>query len=95
VAAYVIVDVEVTDPARYAEYSKPVPESIAKHGGRFLVRGGTTTVFEGDWHPRRLVVIEFPSLEAALAWYHSDDYQELAKIRWSASTANFVVAEGV
>jgi uncharacterized protein (DUF1330 family) len=95
VAAYVIVDVDVTDPAKYSDYTGPVPDSIAKHGGRFLVRGGETTVLEGDWQPRRLVVIEFPDLAAALGWYHSDEYQELAKIRWSASTANFVVVEGV
>jgi uncharacterized protein (DUF1330 family) len=95
VAAYVIVDVDVNDPDRYAEYSKPVHESIAKHGGRFLVRGGHCEALEGEWRPRRLVVIEFPSMDAALEWYHSDDYQELAKIRWSASTANFLVAEGV
>ena len=90
-----IVDVDITDPDRYSEYTGPVPESIARHGGRFLVRGGATTVLEGEWQPRRLVVIEFQDLDAALTWYHSDEYQELAKIRWSASTANFVVAEGV
>ncbi len=89
-----IVDVDVTDPERYSEYTGPVPESIAKHGGRFLVRGGACEVLEGDWQPRRLVVIEFPSKEAALRWYHSDDYQELAKIRWSAATANFLVVDG-
>jgi uncharacterized protein (DUF1330 family) len=95
VAAYVVVDVEISDPERYSEYTGPVPESIAKHGGRFLARGGKVEVLEGDWQPRRLVVIEFPSMDAALGWYHSEDYQELAKIRWSASTANFVVVEGV
>jgi uncharacterized protein (DUF1330 family) len=95
VAAYVVVDVNVEDPDRYAEYSKPVPESIAKYGGRFLVRGGACEALEGDWQPRRLVVIEFPSMDAALEWYHSDEYQELAKIRWSAATANFLAVEGV
>jgi uncharacterized protein (DUF1330 family) len=94
VAAYVIVDVAISDRERYAEYTRPVPESIAKHGGRFLARGGKVEVLEGDWQPRRLVVIEFPTMDAALGWYHSDDYQELAKIRWAASTANFVIVEG-
>jgi uncharacterized protein (DUF1330 family) len=94
VAAYVIADVDVTDAERYAEYTGPVPESIARYGGRFLVRGGDTTVLEGDWRPRRLVVLEFPDADAALTWYHSAEYQELAKIRWSASTANFIVAKG-
>jgi len=95
VAAYVIVDVEITDTETYVEYTKDVPDSIAKHGGRFLVRGGACEILEGDWEPRRLVVIEFPSMDAALSWYRSDDYQELAKIRWAASTAKFIVAEGV
>lgn len=90
-----IVDVDVTDAERYSEYTGPVSDSIARHGGRFLVRGGDTTVLEGDWQPRRLVVIEFPDLDAAFTWYHSEEYQELAKIRWSASTANFIVAAGV
>ena len=94
-AAYVIVDVDITDPEKYAEYTKPVPESIAEHGGRFLVRGGTCEVLEGDWQPRRLVVIEFPNTDAALGWYRSVEYQDLAKIRWSASSANFILAEGV
>ena len=90
-----IADVDITDPERYSDYTGPVPESIGRHGGRFLVRGGDTTVLEGDWQPRRLVVLEFPDVDAALTWYHSDSYQELAKIRWSASTANFIVVTGV
>ena len=94
-AAYVIADVEITDPERYKDYTAHTPESIARHGGRWVVRGGTTQVLEGDWNPGRVVVIEFPSVDAALEWFNSPDYQELAGIRREASTARIVVAEGV
>ena len=74
VSAYVLVEVEVENPERYAEYRPLAAESLAKHGGRFLVRGGKTEVLEGEWF-RRIVVLEFDSLEAAHAWYYSDEYQ--------------------
>jgi uncharacterized protein (DUF1330 family) len=70
-AAYVIADVEVTDPARYAEYRNKVPATVAAYGGRFLVRGGPHQVAEGSWHPHRVVVLEFPSMEQARRWYES------------------------
>ena len=93
-AAYVIADVEITDPEKYKEYTAQTPDSIASHGGRFVVRGGSCQVLEGEWDPGRVVVIEFPDLDAALGWFHSDDYQELAQIRRSASTARILVVEG-
>lgn len=92
--AYVIADVDVTDPERYKDYTAYTPDSIARHGGRWVVRGGSTRVLEGDWDPGRIVVIEFPSFEAALGWFESDDYQELAAIRREASTARILLAEG-
>ena len=61
--AYLVADIEVTDPAGYAEYRKTVGESIAAFGGRFLTRGGTTEVLEGNWNPKRLVIVEFPTME--------------------------------
>jgi uncharacterized protein (DUF1330 family) len=94
VAAYVIADVQIADPERYKEYTAHTPASIVRHGGRWVVRGGTTQVLEGDWNPGRIVVIEFPSVDAALAWFNSDDYQELAAIRRAASTAQILVVEG-
>ena len=93
-AAYVIADVEITDPEKYTEYTAQTPDSIAAHGGRFIVRGGPHEVLEGDWRPGRVVVIEFPDVDAALGWYRSEDYQELAKIRQAASTARILVVEG-
>lgn len=93
-AAYVIADVEITDPETYREYTARTPASIAAHGGRFIVRGGPCEVLEGDWEPGRVVVIEFPDRDAALGWYRSEDYQELAKLRWRASSARILVVDG-
>lgn len=94
-AAYVIVDLEVTDPARYAEYRQQVPATVAAFGGRFLVRGGEHEVVEGNWRPRRLVVLEFPSLAQARRWYDSDEYRGPKALRFAASSANLVFVEGV
>jgi uncharacterized protein (DUF1330 family) len=93
--AYLIADVTVTDPETYDRYRREVPASIAAFGGRFLVRGGASEVVEGDWRPRRLVILEFPDADALRRWYHSDAYQEVAKLRWAAADANIVFADGV
>lgn len=90
-----IADVEVTNPERYKDYAAQTPASIARYGGRWIVRGGKTQVLEGDWEPGRVVVIEFPSADAAREWFDSEDYQELAKIRREASTGRLIVADGV
>jgi uncharacterized protein (DUF1330 family) len=92
---YAIVRVNVTDPERYKDYSAGTEASLQPHGGRFIVRGGATECVEGSWDVGRTVVIEFPSIDAARAWYHSDAYQELAKVRREASSADFVLVEGV
>lgn len=94
-AAYALVDVEITDSAGFAEYRKLVPASIAEFGGRFLVRGGAMEVLEGDWKPNRLVVLEFPDLTVLKAWYHSPAYQQLLALRERAATSNFVIVDGV
>ena len=94
-AAYVIVDIEVTDPARIEEYRQRVPATIAAYGGRFLVRGGPHEVVEGSWHPRRLVVLEFPSLAQARRWYDSEEYRKPKAMRLGASRANLVFVDGV
>ena len=78
--------------ARYRELSGP---SVEKHGGRFIVRGGAFRVLEGEWTPQRVVVIEFPSVDAAQAWYDSDDYPAARAVREGAGTWNMVVVEGV
>ena len=94
-AAYVIVDIEVTDPAAYDEYRQRVPATLTAYGGRFLVRGGAHEVVEGSWRPRRLVVLEFPSLAQARRWYDSEEYREPKAMRLRASKANVVFADGV
>jgi uncharacterized protein (DUF1330 family) len=93
-AAYALVNVEITDPAGFAEYRKLVPASIARFGGRFLTRGGAMEVLEGEWMPKRLVILEFPDLATIKAWYQSAEYQQLLEIRKRTATSDFVVIDG-
>ena len=92
-SAYVIAEVEVANPAEYADYVTLANASVLRHGGRFVVRGGPSDVFEGDW-AGRLVVLEFESLEAARAWYDSDDYQACLPIRLRSSKGRLIAVEG-
>ena len=94
-AAYVMVDVDVTDPARYREYVEAVPATLAPYGGRFLVRGGRSENLEGDWHPKRIVVLEFDSLKLAKRWWASEEYSAPKKLRQSASVTRMIMVEGV
>ncbi len=94
-AAYMIVDIEVIDPEAFKEYQQRVTATFARFGGRFVVRGGAITVLEGDWRPRRLVVVEFPSLEQANSWYTSREYREILPIRERCARSNVVLVEGV
>ena len=93
-AAYVIGEIEVTDPALYEDYRKQVLATIEKHGGRFLVRGGSVEPLEGGWSPKRLVLLEFPNMQKALGWYRSGDYAPLIKLRQRASRGKLVLVEG-
>ena len=93
-AAYVIAEVEVTDPALYEDYRKQVAATVAKHGGRFIVRGGKVEPLEGGWAPERLVVLEFPTMQQALGWYRSPEYAPLIKLRQRASRGKLVAVEG-
>ena len=92
---YVIADVDVHDPERYPDYTRLVPGTLEPFGGRFVVRGGATEVLEGSWSPSRLVVLEFPSVEHARAWYESDVYREAKALRQRYSTGNLVLVDGV
>ena len=94
-AAYVIVDLTVTDLPTMEEYRKQVPATVAKYGGRFLVRGGAHQIVEGDWKPNRVVVLEFPSMEQAKRWYDSEEYREPKAMRLRAGRANLIMVEGV
>ena len=94
-AAYVIVDIEVTDPAGYEEYRKLAAPAVAAFGGKFLVRGGPTTTLEGNWRPKRVVLLEFPDVQRAQAWWASEQYRAARAIRQRTATTNMVVAEGI
>jgi len=92
--AYLIADVTTTDQAAMDEYRKQVPATVAKYGGRFLVRGGALEVKEGEWKPNRLVIIEFPSLEQAPRWYDCEEYRAPKALRMKAGRTNLVMVEG-
>jgi uncharacterized protein (DUF1330 family) len=93
--AYIIVDVKITNPAEYEEYKKLTPASVAAFDGKFIVRGGTTENLEGDWHPERIVILQFPTLKRAKEWWSSDLYGKAKAIRQRASKAKMIVVEGV
>jgi len=93
--AYVIASVSEThDDEALAEYRRRNTAAVEAHGGRFLVRGGAMEVLEGDWAPLRVVVIEFDDMDAARAWYESDEYRAAIPIRQGASTTGLIVVEG-
>jgi uncharacterized protein (DUF1330 family) len=94
-AAYVIVQVDVKDPVRYDDYKKMVPSSIEKFGGRFLVRGGRTHTLEGNWSPKRFVMVEFPDVDRAKAWWASPEYAEAKALRQATSDSMLIIAEGI
>ncbi len=93
--AYVVVQEKIEDQATFDAYRKEVPATIAAHGGRFLVRGGTLSLIEGEWPLPRLIVIAFPTRAAAEGWYRSPQYQELLPLRLKSSSGNLVIVDGV
>ena len=94
--AYVIADVrDVRDADTLVEYRRRNTDSVARHGGRFIVRGGDFAVLEGEWPTVRMVVVEFPDLASARGWYESEDYAPLKAMRQEASATNIILLEGV
>jgi len=93
--AYVIVDIEVTDPEGYKEYAKMAPETVNLYGGKYIARGGHNETLEGDWQAKRLVILEFPSVEQAKRWVNSPEYAPARKLRHQYARSNMVVVEGV
>jgi uncharacterized protein (DUF1330 family) len=93
--AYCIVDLEVTDPAGFEEYRQLVPATIQQYGGRYVVRGGAVETLEGDWQPKRVVVLEFPSLEQARRWYNSEAYRAPKALRFKTAKSKLILVEGV
>lgn len=94
-AAYFVADVDITSPAGFEEYRKLVPATIEKYGGRFIVRGGKFELFEGQWQPKRLVILEFPSVEQAKRWYDSEEYRQPRALRFRTARTNLILVEGV
>ena len=92
--AYIVVEVEVEDPVRYEDYKKMVPPSLEPFGGHFLVRGGKVETLEGEWAPKRLVIVEFPSLEKAKAWWGSSEYAEAKALRQATAKTKLIVVDG-
>ncbi len=92
--AYIVALIEVTDPTRYAEYVKATPAAIARFGGRFLARAGRTETLEGPEEKRRVIIIEFPSLDQAKAFYDSAEYQQVRELRRDAAIGTLILIEG-
>ena len=94
-SAYVIADVTVTDADQMAQYREWSTKAATEFGGTFIVRGGAITVFEGDWKPSRVVILQFPSSDVAKKWYASETYQHAITLRQNAGVMRMVMVEGV
>ena len=94
-AAYVLIDVEITDQDAFAELRERTPQVVEAHGGTFLVRGGAADVVQGDWVPHRLVLLAFDSVERARAWWNSPEHIELRAQLDRCSKATTTIVEGV
>ena len=94
-AAYVVVDVTVTDPVAYQEYAKLVPATIAAYGGEYIIRGGAVETMEGDWTPQRFVMLKFESVARAKAWLNSPEYKPIKQMRYASAISHMLIVEGV
>jgi uncharacterized protein (DUF1330 family) len=94
-SAYVFVNVEVHDPVVFEEYKTKAPAVIKRHGGEYLVRGGNHIILEGDWKPTRLVLLRFPDITSAQAFYNDPEYQTLKALRQRGSRLDMVAVEGM
>ncbi|MFZ0971524.1 MAG: DUF1330 domain-containing protein [Solirubrobacteraceae bacterium] len=93
--AYVVAEIDIHDPEQYELYKQATPAAVEAGGGRFIARGGELAILEGDWQPKRLVLLEFPDLEAAKRFYASPSYQEAKRLREGAAGFNMVAVEGL
>jgi uncharacterized protein (DUF1330 family) len=94
-AAYYIVEIDIQDPARFEEYRSKVPATIERYGGKYLVRGGRLETIEGEWKPKRIVVLEFPTFEQAKRWYDSEEYRPLKELRRRTARGHIVLVDGI
>ncbi len=93
-SAYVIVVIDIEDPDLYEDYKSQVPATLERFGGRYLARGGPVEILEGNWRPKRLVVLAFDSVAQAKRWWSSDEYAKLKALRQAAAKTSMIVAEG-
>jgi len=93
--AYVIVDINVTDPVRYEDYKQLAAPTVELYGGKYIARGGKTETFEGDWSPTRLVILQFDSMEQAKKWLNSAEYSGARSLRHATAITQMVAIEGV
>ena len=92
--AYVVVQIDVKDPVAYEEYRRLATPTVGAYDGRYIVRGGASEILEGSWQPRRLVVLEFPTVERARAWWSSPEYAPAKAIRQRCAHTEMLVIEG-
>jgi uncharacterized protein (DUF1330 family) len=92
--AYLIANIKLHDAERYRDYLDHVPALIHKHRGKYIVRGGNSQVLEGDWSPSRLVILEFPDREAALAFYEDPEYERYRSLRQSITDSRVIIVDG-
>lgn len=93
--AYVIVEIDITDPQAYEEVKRLTPPLVQAHGGKYLARGGTAEALEGDWQPKRVVLLEFPHADHARTWLDSPAYAPVKAIRHQAAHSRTIIVEGV
>jgi uncharacterized protein (DUF1330 family) len=93
--AYIILDIKVTDPVRYAEYKDLATLTVAQYGGKYIVRGGKAEKLEGDWTPARIVVLQFESVEQARKWLDSPEYRPALELRHQTSITRSIIVEGL
>lgn len=93
--AYVLVELDFTDPSVLDEYKRLATLAGEKHGATYLARGGATELLEGKEQPRRITLLEFPDMASARAWYDSDEYQSARAVRAGGSNGRFIAVEGV
>ena len=94
-SAYILANVDVTDPTQYEQYKKLSSHAMQVHGAEVCVRGGAVQVLEGDWSPKRAVLLKFPSVDQAKAFYDSPEYQAAKESRQGAAVMRMVLIEGV
>jgi uncharacterized protein (DUF1330 family) len=95
VPAYIIVETDIHDAEQYELYKQASPAAVEAGGGRFIARGGEVAILEGDWQPKRLVLLEFPDLDAAKRFYESPEYQDARRLREGVARLNMVAVEGL